>query len=145
MEDRLLEDYKKAMKENNEIEKATIQYLRAMILKERKEKQRQLTDDEVEKVVLSERKKRSEALGLYEKANRPDMMEQTYKELACINRYLPKQYTEEELEQELVKIINELQANKSMFGQVMGTAKARLGNRADGKTMSIIVKRLLGA
>ena len=73
------------------------------------------------------------------------MMEQTYKELACINRYLPKQYTEEELEQELVKIINELQANKSMFGQVMGTAKARLGNRADGKTMSIIVKRLLGA
>ena len=66
MEDRLLEDYKKAMKENNEIEKATIQYLRAMILKERKEKQRQLTDDEVEKVVLSERKKRSEALGLYE-------------------------------------------------------------------------------
>ena len=41
MEDRLLEDYKKAMKENNEIEKATIQFLRAMILKERKEKEKE--------------------------------------------------------------------------------------------------------
>ena len=38
----------------------------------------------------------------------------------------------------------ELQADKSKFGQVMGTAKSKLGNRADGKLMSDIVKRLLG-
>ena len=145
MEDKLLEDLKKAMKENNDIDKNTIQFLRAQILKEKKDKQRALDDDEIEDIIMQERKKRYEALAMFEKGNRPDLMEKTYKELACINRYLPKQYTEEELEQELVKIIDELQADKSMFGQVMGTAKARLGNRADGKTMSIIVKRLLGA
>ena len=71
-------------------------------------------------------------------------MEKTYKELACINRYLPQLLSEIELESELVKIIDELQADKSKFGQVMGTAKSKLGNRADGKLMSDIVKRLLG-
>lgn len=143
MEDRLLEDYIKAMKENNEIDKATIQFLRAMILKERKEKQRPLTDEEIEKIILSERKKRSEALGLFEKANRKDMMEKTYKELACINRYLPKPMLDEEIEQGLKDIIAVEGNTKNNFGKIMGIAKAKFGTRADGGTISKILNTLL--
>lgn len=144
IEEKLMQDFKDAMKSGNTIKKNTVQQLRASILLAKKDNPK-ITDTDIEDVIVKERSKRLDALIQFEKAGRQDLIEQTNKELACINRYLPKQYTEEELEQELVKIINELQANKSMFGQVMGTAKARLGNRADGKTMSIIVKRLLGA
>ena len=144
MEDKLLEDLKIAMKNGNDIEKNTIQYIRAQILKAKKDKQIDLTDTEIENIIMQERKKRYEALALFEKGNRKDLMEKTYKELACINRYLPQLLSEIEFESELVKIIDELQADKSKFGQVMGTAKAKLGNRADGKLMSDIVKRLLG-
>ncbi len=144
MEDKLLEDLKIAMKNGNDIEKNTIQYIRAQILKAKKDKQIDLTDTEIENIIMQERKKRYEALALFEKGNRKDLMEKTYKELACINRYLPQLLSEIELESELVKIIDELQADKSKFGQVMGTAKSKLGNRADGKLMSDIVKRLLG-
>lgn len=144
MEDKLLEDLKIAMKNGNDIEKNTIQYIRAQILKAKKDKQIDLTDTEIENIIMQERKKRYEALALFEKGNRKDLMEKTYKELACINRYLPQLLSEVELESELVKIIDELQADKSKFGQVMGTAKSKLGNRADGKLMSDIVKRLLG-
>ena len=63
--------------------------------------------------------------------------------MACINRYLPKTLTDTELEQEMKIIIEELKADKSMFGKVMAMGKAKLGNRADGKLMSEIVKRLL--
>lgn len=143
MEDRLLEDYKKAMKDNNEIDKATIQFLRAMVLKERKEKQRPLTDEEIESVIMSERKKRTDALAMFEKANRQDMMEKTYKEIACINRYLPKQMSDYEVEVALKEIIDEIGNDKKNFGQIMGMARAKFGNRADGKTISRILNTLL--
>lgn len=144
MEDRLLEDLKQAMKSGNDIEKNTIQFLRAQILKAKKDKCGDLSDTEIENIIVQERKKRYEALVLFEKGNRKDLMEKTYKELACINKYLPKVLTETELQNELVKIIEELNADKSMFGKVMGTAKAKLGNRADGKMVSELVKKLLG-
>ena len=143
IEDTLLEDYKKAMKENNQIEKVTVQYLRAMILKERKEKQRDLSDDEVEKVILSERKKRSEALGLYEKANRQDKIEETYKELACISRYLPKPLDESELKEIIQQVIDEVGNDKKKFGQIMTATKMKVGSRADGGTISKLLKEML--
>lgn len=144
MEERLLEDLKKAMKSGNDIEKSTIQFIRAQILRARKDKQTDLTEQEIENILVQERKKRYEALALFEKGKREDLMEKTYKELACINRYLPKPLSDSELEEELKKIIDDLQADKTKFGQVMGMAKAKLGNRADGKLMSEIVKKLLG-
>lgn len=144
MEEKLLEDLKKAMKENNTIDKNTIQYLRAQILKARKDKQVALTDIEIENIISQERKKRYEALALYEKAERTDLMEQTYKEIACINRYLPKALNDNELQVELQKIVDEIGNDKTKFGQIMGIAKTKFGNRADGKRMSEILKTILG-
>lgn len=144
MEEKLLEDLKKAMKENNTIDKNTIQYLRAQLLKARKDKQVALTDIEMENIISQERKKRYEALALYERAERTDLMEQTYKEIACINRYLPKALNDNELQVELQKIVDEIGNDKTKFGQIMGIAKTKFGNRADGKRMSEILKTILG-
>ena len=144
MEERLLEDLKKAMKSGNDIEKNTIQYIRAVIIKTKKDKKLDyLEDSEIENILLQERKKRTEALALFEKGNRKDLMENTNKELGVIARYLPKAMTETEIEIALKEIIAELGADKSKFGQIMGTAKTKLGNRADGRIMSEILKRIL--
>ena len=70
-------------------------------------------------------------------------METSYKELCVINRYLPKVMSEDELKIELEQLVVELNANSKMFGQVMGIAKARFGNRADAKMMSELLKNIL--
>ena len=70
-------------------------------------------------------------------------METSYKELGVINRYLPKVMSEDELKIELEQLVVELNANLKMFGQVMGIAKARFGNRADAKMMSELLKNIL--
>ena len=143
MEEKLYEDLKKAMKEGNTIEKNTIQLVRAEIVKKKKEKQSSLTDSEIENILVKERKNRLDAIALYEKAGRNDLMETSYKELGVINRYLPKVMSEDELKIELEKLVKELHANAKMFGQVMGIAKARFGNRADAKMMSELLKNIL--
>lgn len=143
MEDRLYEDLKKAMKNGNMIEKNTIQLVRAEIIKKEKEKQSSLTDKEIENILVKERKNRLDAIALYEKANRKDLIETAYKELGIINKYLPKVMSEDELKLELDKLVVELNANSKMFGQVMSTAKARFGNRADTKMMSELLKNIL--
>lgn len=143
MEEKLYEDLKKAMKEGNTIEKNTIQLIRAEIVKKKKEKQSSLTDSEIENILVKERKNRLDAIALYEKAGRNDLMETSYKELGVINRYLPKVMSEDELKIELEQLVVELNANLKMFGQVMGIAKARFGNRADAKMMSELLKNIL--
>lgn len=143
MEEKLYEDLKKAMKEGNTIEKNTIQLVRAEIVKKKKEKQSSLTDSEIENILVKERKNRLDAIALYEKAGRNDLMETSYKELGVINRYLPKVMSEDELKIELEQLVVELNANSKMFGQVMGIAKARFGNRADAKMMSELLKNIL--
>ena len=143
IEDRLMEDMKKAMKEGNNIDKNTIQFIRAQILKLKKDKQAVVTENEIENILVQERKKRYEALVMFEKAGRSDLTENTYKEIACINKYLPKMLTDDELRQELTVLVNEIGADKSKFGQVMGMAKAKFGNRADSKMMSEILKEIL--
>lgn len=143
MEEKLYEDLKKAMKDGNTIEKNTIQLVRAEIVKKKKEKQSSLTDSEIENILVKERKNRLDAIALYEKAGRNDLMETSYKELGVINRYLPKVMSEDELKIELEQLVVELNANLKMFGQVMGIAKARFGNRADAKMMSELLKNIL--
>ena len=143
IEDRLMEDMKKAMKEGNNIDKNTIQFIRAQILKLKKDKQAVVTENEIENILVQERKKRYEALVMFEKAGRNDLTENTYREIACINKYLPKMLTDDELRKELTILVNEIGADKSKFGQVMGMAKAKFGNRADGKMMSEILKEIL--
>lgn len=143
IKDDLLKDLKSAMKENNVVKKNTIQLLRATILQKEKDELKALTDPEVENLLISERKKRYNDLSQFEKGNRDDLVEQTKREIGYISRYLPPLLDEIELEKRINEIITRLNATKKDMGLVMRTAKSELGNQADGKTMSDIVKRKL--
>lgn len=143
MKQQLMEDLKKAMKDGNVIKKNTIQMIRAAILQEEKDKQISLTNTQIEDVIMREKKKRLDALAQYENCNRPDLIEQTNKELCYICMYLPEPANEVEIAQYIQQVITEMNATGKDMGLVIRKGKEYFGNRADGKLLSSIVKKEL--
>ncbi len=91
-------------------------------------------------------KQRKDALEIYEKENRADLAKKEREEIEVIERYLPQQMSDDELRSILSKIIAATGATKPQdMGKVMGIASKELAGKADGKTISAIVKELLAA
>ena len=143
MKEKIVNDIKQAMKDNNTIKKNIIQLIRAAILQEEKDKQCSLTNNQIEDLIMQQKKKLLDALGQYEKANRQDLIDKTKKEIGYLSNYLPQPASEYEIEQEVKVIITEMNATMKEMGQVMRKAKEKFGNRANGKLLSDIVKNQL--
>ena len=143
MKEKLVNDLKQAMKDQNTIKKNIIQLIRAAILQEEKDKQCSLTNNQIEDLIMQQKKKLLDALGQYEKANRQDLIDKTKKEIGYLSNYLPQPASEYEIEQEVKVIITEMNATMKEMGQVMRKAKEKFGNRANGKLLSDIVKNQL--
>lgn len=90
-------------------------------------------------------KQRKDSIEVYEQQNRPDLAAEEKEQLQVILKYLPAQMTDEELESLIAQTIAELGASgmKDM-GRVMGAVQPKIAGKADGKTASLIVKKLLG-
>lgn len=144
IEDRLYEDMKVAMKNKDIIAKNTIQLLRANILQAKKDNVGNFTNSDAENIVMKEKTKRIDAIAQFQKAQRQDLVEQAEKELMCIEQYLPQMLPEYEVKVIVQEIISELNASMKQLGEVIKSAKEEIGNRSDGKTISIIAKKLLG-
>jgi len=143
LEARLMQDLKVAMKEGNKIDKNTIQQVRAVILLAKKEKGN-LTERDIEDIILREKNKRTEAIVQFQRGNRPDLVEQTNKEMLCLSRYLPQPMSEYEVDEAVKKIIeDENITDKRLLGYVIKKSKEQFGNRANGKLISDTVKRIL--
>ena len=143
MKEKLVNDLKQAMKDNNTIKKNIIQLIRAAILQEEKDKQCSLTNNQIEDLIMQQKKKLLDALGQYEKANRQDLIDKTKKEIGYLSNYLPQPASEYEIEQEVKVIITEMNATMKEMSQVMRKAKEKFGDRANGKLLSDIVKNQL--
>ncbi|HEY5463372.1 MAG TPA: GatB/YqeY domain-containing protein [Hanamia sp.] len=89
-------------------------------------------------------KQRKDSLEIYEKQNREDLAEKEREEIEVIEKFLPEQLSEKELKEIIEKIITQTGASSSAdMGKVMGMANKQLAGKADGKTISGIVKELL--
>ena len=144
MKKRLLEDLKEAMKEKNEIKKNAIQMTRAGILQIEKDKGIELTDEQIIELISKEVKKRKDSIADYEKGGREDLVNQINEEISYLEKYLPKQLTEEEITVIVKQIIAELGATTMKdMGKVMKAAKEKMGVTADGKTINKVVKENL--
>lgn len=90
-------------------------------------------------------KQRKDSLEIFQQQNRPELAQKEQEEIEVIERFLPKQLSAEELENEIRTIIAESGASSPAdMGKVMGAANKKLAGRADGKTISAVVKDLLG-
>lgn len=144
VEDVLQEDLKQAMKSRDELTVSTIRLLRSSVSYARIQKGAELTDDEVLEVISREAKKRREAIEMAERGGRAEIAERERAELEVLNRYLPEQLGEAEIEAAARAIAAELGAHgPGDRGKVMGALMQRIRGRADGKLASQVVERIL--
>lgn len=89
-------------------------------------------------------KMRKDSAEIFTTQNRPDLAEPELAQIAVIEKFLPAQLSEVEVEAIVSKIIAETGASGiASMGKVMGLASAQIGGQAEGKTISAIVKKLL--
>lgn len=144
IKEKLLNDLKEAMKDKNLIRKNTIQMVRAAVLQVEKDKQIELTDEQIIEIIAKESKKRKDAEIEFEKSGREDLIKQNKEEMEILAEYLPKQLSTEEIEAIVKNVIEETGAsNMKDMGKVMKASKEKIGLAADGKAISDAVKKLL--
>lgn len=104
-----------------------------------------LNEDSVSKAIQKEVKKRKETAEIYKSQNRPDLEEVEMFQAAVMEEYLPKQLSEDEIKNELTKIIASVGATGAGdLGKVMGAASKHFAGKADNKIVSTLVKQMLG-
>ncbi len=145
-------DLQEALKAREELKTSVLRLVSSAILNKEKDKRYKskagkdvlLTDEEVLEVILSEAKKRKEAIELYERGGRPELARKEKSELEILGKYLPEQISEEDLKK-LVKGVVEKTGAKDIkdMGKVMGVLMPQLKGRADGNIVSKIIKELL--
>lgn len=136
---------KEAMKEKD---KASLRALRAIkseiLLFQTSGDHKELDEKEAIKILQKMVKQRTDSLAIYQKENREDLAAKEEEEIAVIKTFLPEQMSSEQLTTVIKEIIDQVGAEgmKDM-GKVMGQAKAKIGGKADGKSIADTVKSLL--
>ena len=141
-------DIKKAMLAKNKEELEALRSIKSMILLAETEKGSvaEISADTENKLLMKAAKQRKESADIFKQQNRSDLADKELFQLEVINRYLPKQLSEQEIESVIKSIIQQLNAKGPQdMGKVMGTATKTLAGQAEGKIISDIVKRLLAS
>jgi uncharacterized protein len=148
LEQSIMADMKDAMKSKNEAALRSLRAVKAAIIiaKTAEGANGELKEEDEVKLLQKLVKQRKDSLEIFEKQNRPDLAEKEKEEIAVIEKFLPKQMSEEELREAITAIIKETGASSAAdMGKVMGAATKQFAGKADGKTISGLVKELLTA
>lgn len=146
LKDILMEDLKSSMKEKDNLRKNTITMLRSRIKQYEVDNREDANDDLIMQMIQKELKERSDTLESLKDSNRDDLIEDTKAEIAILEKYLPKQLSDDELAEIIEKIIADTKAESIKdMGKVMASAKEQIGSRATPKRMSEIIKEKLSS
>ena len=141
-----------ALKAGNQFLVGTLRMVLAAVISKEKEKKykeklqgdAELTDEEIIEVISSEIKKRKDAIVLYEQGNRPELADREKKEIEILKKYLPEQLSEDEIKKIISEAIKKVGAKEVKdMGKVMAEINPKIKGKADGGTVSKIVKELL--
>jgi uncharacterized protein YqeY len=145
LQERLTQEIKSAMLAKDADKLSTLRLLKSVIgymLVERKTET--LSDADFVGVVQKEVKKRRDAIEQFEKGGRPELAAKEKKEIPVLEMFLPQALSQEDLEQLIKATIAETGATtKKDMGPVIKAVAAKAAGRADGKTISGIVGKLL--
>ena len=147
LEQKVMTEMKDAMKAKNEPLLRSLRAIKAEIIKAKTEPGAGGEIDEAteQKFLVKMMKQRRDSLEIFEKQGREDLATKEKEEMRIIEKFLPKQLSESEIKEAVSKIIAETgAASAADMGKVMGVASKQLAGKADGKTISAIVKELLG-
>lgn len=145
LEERINEELKKAIKSGDQIRMNTLRSLRASIIEFHKSGiNREINYYDELKILQSAVKKRKDTIEIYQKGNRLDMVEAELKELKIIEKFLPPQLSENEIQTRLQEIITATGSTSLKdMGKVMGKAMSEFKGKADGSIVQKIAKELL--
>ncbi len=141
-------DIKSAMLAKNKEELTALRSVKSLILLAETEKggSGEISEEVENKLLMKAAKQRKESAEIFLKEGRDDLAKKELFELEVISRYLPKQYSEEEVAAELKKIIDQVGAKGPQdMGKVMGVATKQLAGKAEGRLISETVKKLLAS
>ncbi|SRX54648.1 GatB/YqeY domain-containing protein [Aequorivita sp. CIP111184] len=146
LQEKVMEAMKAAMKSKDAQSLEALRSVKSALLLAQTEtgSKTELTEDEEIKLLQKQVKQRKDSAAIYEKQNRLDLAEPELIQAKVIEQFLPQQLSEEEVSKIVDKIITETGASSMAdMGKVMGLASAQLAGKADGKTISTVVKARL--
>ncbi|MGW3284073.1 GatB/YqeY domain-containing protein [Streptomyces sp. NPDC001002] len=149
LKSKLQEDLTAAVRERDELRSSTLRLTLAAITKEEVagKTKRELSDDEVQKVIAKEAKKRREAADAFAQGGRAESAEREKAEGVVLAEYLPKQLGDEELEQIVAQAVQEAKAagaeGPRAMGAVMKIVNPKVAGLAEGGRVAAAVKKLL--
>ena len=146
LEEKVMADLKTAMLAKDEKSLRSLRAIKAAIinLKTSEGFSGEIRNDDEIKLLQKLVKQRKESLEIYEKQNRKDLADKEKEEIDVIEKFLPKQMSEEELKVVIASIVKETGATtQADMGKVMVMANKQLAGKADGKTIAAVVKGIL--
>ena len=146
LEQQVMTEMKEAMKAKDEAVLRALRSIKAEIIKAKTEPgaNGEINEATEQKFLQKMMKQRRDSLEIFENQGRIDLAEKEKEEMAVIEKFLPKQLSEAEIKEAVLKIISDTGAvSPADMGKVMGIASKQLAGLADGKTISTMVKELL--
>ena len=148
LQERIMSQLKDAMRAKDAVKLEALRAIKSGLLLAQTETGSKEAISEEEEIKLLQKlvKQRKDSAAIYKEQNREDLAKPELDQAAVIEQFLPEQLSEEEVEAKVDEIIAQTGAEgmKDM-GKVMGLASQELAGKADGKTISMIVKRKLSS
>ncbi|NKQ41023.1 MAG: GatB/YqeY domain-containing protein [Sulfurovum sp.] len=144
LKNQIKEDIKAAMRAKETAKRDTLRNIQTAIKQIEVDERREVTDTDIEKILMKYAKQREDGILQFQEADREDLVVKESAELALVKSYLPEPIGDEELEQILKKIISDIKAKGMQdMGKIMGIAKGKIGSKADGARINTVAKKLL--
>ena len=146
LEQQIMTELKTAMLAKDEKSVRSLRAIKAAIIVAKTAEGAKGEIGEAEEIKLLQKmvKQRKDSLEIFTQQGRPELAAKEQEEIEIIERFLPKQMSEGDLRQAVEAIIRETGASSpAEMGKVMGIANKQLAGKADGKTISAMVKELL--
>jgi uncharacterized protein YqeY len=146
LEQKIMVDLKAAMIAKDEAGLRSLRAIKAAILlaKTSEGAGGELKEEDEVKLLQKLVKQRKDSLEIFRQQSREDLAKKEEEEIGIISKFLPAQMSSEELREGIARIISDTGASSPAdMGKVMGVASKQYAGKADGKTISAIVKELL--
>lgn len=145
IKEKLMADFKEAMKAHDEIAKNTISFARAAIKQYEVDHREELDDNGIAAILSKQVKMRKDALADFEKAGRIDLIDSYKSEIEILKRYLPEQLSDEKIREIIEGTASELGIEGGMqnMGKLMGPVMAKVKGLADGNQVKQLVQEFL--
>ena len=147
LKERLMQDFKEALKSRDEVRKNTISFARAAIKQVEVDTRRDLQDEDILPILAKQVKMRKDALADFERGGRTDLANAYKAEIEVLNEYLPKQLTPEEILAIVTATAAEMgiEGGRGNMGKLMGAVMPKVKGVADGGDVKKILEEFLGS